>query len=185
MSSKMNRRDMLKAIGLFSAGGALNMNQVLMEIKSKPIIFRNNPEHKKPDKPLTAIVIGAGSRGNIYASYALKHPEQLKIVGVAEPIPFRQNRFKKKYDIREENCFVTWEHVFEKERFADVIIITTPDDLHYGPAMAGLPQGYHAILEKPVAQTWRECNDILKMSRKHNSIVAICHVLRYTPISEK
>ena len=33
----------------------------------------------------TAIVLGAGSRGNAYAHYSLSFPEQLQIVGVAEP----------------------------------------------------------------------------------------------------
>lgn len=185
MTAKLNRRDMLKAMGLFSAGSALGLKEVMAGIPSKPIVIDENPEHHTPEKPVTAIVIGAGSRGNIYASYALKYPEQLKIVGVAEPIPFRQERFKKKYDIKSENCFVTWEHVFEKKRFADVIIITTPDDLHYGPAMAGLAQGYDSILEKPVAQTWQQCKDILNQSKKYNNIVAICHVLRYTPYFRK
>ena len=31
----------------------------------------------------TAIVLGAGSRGNAYAHYSLSFPEQLQIVGVA------------------------------------------------------------------------------------------------------
>jgi len=41
-------------------------------------------------KPLTAIVIGAGNRGNVYAGYALKYPDELKIVGVAEPAPLQR-----------------------------------------------------------------------------------------------
>ena len=36
--------------------------------------------------PITAIVLGAGQRGaNVYAAYALSFPNELKIVGVAEP----------------------------------------------------------------------------------------------------
>ena len=33
-------------------------------------------------KPITAIVLGAGSRGTSYANYALAKPEQLQIVAV-------------------------------------------------------------------------------------------------------
>ena len=185
MTSRFNRRDMLKAMGMITAGSAFGFKEAFASIPAKPVRFGPNPAHKKPGEPLTAIVIGAGNRGNVYAAYALKHPDELKIVGFAEPIPFRSERFKNQYKIKDENCFVTWEHVFQRERFADVIIITTPDDLHYGPAMAGLAQGYDAILEKPVAQTWQECNDILKQSKKYNNIVAICHVLRYTPYFRK
>jgi hypothetical protein len=176
-----NRRDMLKAMGMLPLAGALKVKNSAGELPAMPIEIPKNPQHKKLAKPLTAIVIGAGTRGNIYASYAEKNPDELKIVGVAEPIPFRNNRFAKRYDIPEENRFVTWEHVFERPKFADIMIITTPDNLHYGPAMAGLPQGYDTILEKPVAQTWEQCKDILDASHKHKNIVAICHVMRYMP----
>lgn len=36
------------------------------------------------DKPVTAIVIGAGARGRTYASYSEHYPNSLKIVGVAD-----------------------------------------------------------------------------------------------------
>ena len=35
---------------------------------------------------LTAIIIGAGHRALTYASYAQEHPDQLRIVGVADPM---------------------------------------------------------------------------------------------------
>ena len=42
-------------------------------------------------KPITAIVIGAGDRGmRAYAPYALAHPEELQIVGVADPNRLRR-----------------------------------------------------------------------------------------------
>ena len=34
---------------------------------------------------VTAILIGAGARGQIYARYAQEHPEELRIIAVAEP----------------------------------------------------------------------------------------------------
>lgn len=107
------------------------------------------------------------------------------MVGVAEPIPYRRERISKAFNIPKEKQFVTWEHVFEVPKFADALFITTPDELHYGPAMAGLKAGYDLLLEKVIAQTWTECNDILKLAEEKNSIVAVCHVLRYTPYFKK
>jgi predicted dehydrogenase len=139
----------------------------------------------KMNSPLTAIVIGAGNRGNVYAGYALKYPDELKIVGVAEPIPYKNERFAKAHNIPDENRFPSWEYVFRKPKFADAVIITTPDSLHYGPAMAAIPMGYDMIVEKVVAQSWKQCNDILDAAVRYKSIVAVCHVLRYTPYFRK
>ncbi|MFA9277093.1 MAG: hypothetical protein ACEQR4_04580, partial [Rhodoluna sp.] len=36
-----------------------------------------------------------------------------------------------------------------------------------------------------IAQTWQECSDILAAAKKYNRIVAVCHVLRYTPYFRK
>ena len=175
-----NRRELLKSLGLVAATGPLTAGMPAEKEfthELAPLILNRD---KKPGKPVTAIVIGAGSRGwGAYSSYGLKYPDELQVVGVAEPIPYRRERMAKAFNIPEKHQFVTWEHVFELPKFADALIVTTPDDLHYGPAMAGLEQGYDMILEKVIAQSWKECNDILKLAVDKNAIVAVCHVLRY------
>ena len=78
-------------------------------------------------KPISAIVLGAGMRGaDAYAPYALAHPDQLDIVGVAEPDAVRRHRFAAAHDIAPANSFTTWQAVFERPKFADVVINTTP-----------------------------------------------------------
>lgn len=181
-----NRRELLKSLGLTVAAapltaGMADKRQVTNEIA--PISFSKD---RKPGKPVTAIVIGAGSRGwGAYSSYGLQYPDELQVVGVAEPIPYRRERMARAFNIPEKQQFVSWEHVFDVPKFADALIITTPDDLHYGPAMAGLDAGYDLLLEKVIAQTWKECNDILQLAEKKEAIVAVCHVLRYSPYFRK
>ncbi len=180
-NQKFGRREALKVIGKASlmvpfSGLELSAAHSIIEKQQQ-----QNNDDKKPAKPVTVIVIGAGNRGwGAYSSYGIKFPEELKVVGVAEPIPYRRERIAKAFDIPAENQFITWEDVFNKPKFADALFITTPDELHYGPAMAGLNKGYDLLLEKAIAQTWDQCNDILKLAEKKKSIVAVCHVLRYT-----
>ncbi|MBL7761840.1 MAG: hypothetical protein JNL23_00305 [Chitinophagaceae bacterium] len=47
-----------------------------------------NPLHKKLSKPVTAILIGAGHRGSIYADYAIKNPDEFTIVGVCHVLRY-------------------------------------------------------------------------------------------------
>lgn len=143
--------------------------------------FQSNSPIPQPLRPVTAITLGAGARGNTYGGYALSFPGELKIVGVAEPIPIRNERYSQWHQIPEGNRFTTWEHVFERPKFADAIIISTPDRLHYGPCMAALEMGYDILLEKPIAPSEQECRDILNLAKKTGRIVAVCHVLRYAP----
>ena len=179
--TKVNRRDLLKTLS-FSLGASLVLpvagfseSELTAETER---VFRSDLQL---DKPVTAITLGAGARGNVYGNYAVSYPKNLDIVGVAEPITIRNERYTKKHNIPESNRFDTWERVFERPKFADAIIITTPDNLHYGPCMKALEMGYDILLEKPISPSEKECRDILQSAKRNKRIVAVCHVLRYAP----
>ena len=129
---------------------------------------------------MKAILIGAGQRGLGYAKFAVNNPDKLEIVGVAEPVEERRNKVKEKYKIPEENCFTTWEHVFEREKFADAVFICTQDQLHYEPTLAAAEAGYHILLEKPMSPSPEECMKMAETAEKNNVKGVVCHVLRYS-----
>jgi len=177
----ISRRQLLKTLGVATGAAVLtgfrddfDEHQVIPELSS-------NPLHVKPARAITVITLGAGNRGNVYGNFALSYPDELDVVGVAEPIPLRNERYTKKHNIPEANRFTTWEQVFQKPKFADAVLITTPDNLHYGPCMAALKAGYDVLLEKPISPSEKECRDILALAKKTGRIVAVCHVLRYAP----
>ncbi|GHV44932.1 oxidoreductase [Clostridia bacterium] len=133
------------------------------------------------DRPITTILIGAGQRGRIYASYALDNPNEMRVVGVAEPIEGLRRETVGKYDIPAENVFSTWEDVFAREKFADAVMICTQDKMHYAPAMAAIERSYDILLEKPISPEPSECAAIAGAAEKRGVKVVVCHVLRYTP----
>ncbi|MEN8203016.1 MAG: Gfo/Idh/MocA family oxidoreductase [Bacteroidota bacterium] len=180
-----NRRDLLKTFSAAVVGTAVTIPAHVKANHPTLPEYLINKRYRKPGEPVTAVVLGAGNRGNVYASYAEKYPDELKIVGVAEPVEHKRKTFAKRYSIPIKHQWITWEHALEIPKFADALIITTPDHLHYGPAMQGMELGYDLLLEKVMAQTWQECKDILHQSKKQDSIVAICHVLRYTSYFRK
>lgn len=178
----MNRRNLIKTLTL-SLGGAIISTETLGKIADDTFLYQLpvNPLHKPIAKAVTAITLGAGNRGNVYGGYAKNFPNDLKIIGVAEPNTYRNDKYAKNHSIAKENRFNTWEDVFKRPKFADAIIITTPDNLHYGPCMKALEMGYDILLEKPIAPTEKECRTILAAAKKAGTIVAVCHVLRYAP----
>ena len=132
-------------------------------------------------EPITAVVLGAGSRGEIYASYAREHPEELKIVAVAEPREDRRRLLARAHGIPEENCFASWEELLARPRMADAAFVCTLDDQHTRPAVEALHRGYHVLLEKPMSNREEECRAIEAAAAESGRTLAVCHVLRYTP----
>ncbi|MGN6294600.1 MAG: Gfo/Idh/MocA family protein [Chitinophagaceae bacterium] len=180
-SSRWSRRNILKAFGITVGGTFFPFSLWGKNETGEHLILPDNPLHRPLAKPVTAITLGAGARGNVYGDYAVEYPDQLDIVGVAEPIAIRNERYAKKHAIADANRFQTWEDVFKKPKFADAVIISTPDQLHYGPCIAALKMGYNVLLEKPISPSEKECRDILELTKKTGKVVAVCHVLRYAP----
>src|SRR5262245_52926870 len=79
------------------------------------------------DRPVSVILIGAGSRGSNYADFAKKNPHEMKVVAVADPNVYRLQKMARIHKVISYDCFETWEDVFKRERFADAVIIATPD----------------------------------------------------------
>jgi len=131
------------------------------------------------------LVIGAGGRGTGYAEHAKEHPGLARIVGVAEPRDHYRNHLAKRHSIPGGNVLRDWKEAARRPRFADAVIIGTPDALHTGPAVAFARQGYHMLLEKPMAPTAAECKAIVREVKKARIILAVGHVMRYTVYTRK
>ena len=145
----MNRKEFLKRLGMLTVGASLigvDVNAMTQEPGEaaapdaparKPnrthpdLDFPVRPLKAQTDRPITAIIIGAGSRGTTYGKYASQFPETMKIVGVSDTNAFRKSRTRKAHNIPAENCFGDFHDVFKREKFADAVIIATPDNLHF------------------------------------------------------
>ena len=136
-------------------------------------------------KPVTAIIVGAGHRSITYGDYSFEHPDDLKIVGIADPNEVRRKMTAERYGFSEEFCFESAEELAKVPRFADVIINGTMDHQHFETAVPLLEKGYDMLLEKPFSVSLEEMQKLLAVIRKNGNKVMICHVLRYSTFYRK
>lgn len=137
-------------------------------------------------KPVTFCVIGAGDRGRTYASYLADHPQDARLVAVAEPRAFYRHDMAARHNIPDQYIFKDWRQVASlEESIADAVIITTQDAMHTTPALSLIDKGYDVLLEKPMAPTKQECQQIVQAAIAKKIIFSVCHVLRYTPYTQK
>jgi len=131
--------------------------------------------------PLRILLFGAGSRGrDAYGRYALEHPDEVKIVAVAEPHPVRRKQFARAHGIPPHRQFPGWEEALAGGKIADAVINATQDEMHHASALGAIAAGYDMLLEKPVAPTLPQTLDILRAAEQAGHILMISHVLRYT-----
>ena len=132
-----------------------------------------------------AILIGAGDRGQVYASYALKNPDKLSIVAVADPNESRRDKVAKAHGIGPSSRFDEWEDILSQPQMAEGAIIATQDNQHVEPAVKALELGYEVLLEKPMALNINDCEILVETSKKTGRTLNVCHVLRYTNFFSK
>lgn len=135
---------------------------------------------------ITAVLIGAGQRGaQVYAEYALTHPNELRIVAVAESDAARREAFARRHQIERGFVFDDWKPLLEKGKIADCAMICTQDRMHTEPVKQALKSGYHVMCEKPMSPSARDCIEMGKLAKKYDRTLTICHVLRYSPFFTK
>src|SRR5699024_3416817 len=127
-------------------------------------------------------LIGAGQRGkDVYGAYALKYPENIEFVAVAEPNEIKRKEFSENHNISSDYQFRSWNELLSEDKFCDALIIATPDNTHFEPARLALKKGYDLLLEKPMSNNPKECMELGSIAKEKDSVFMICHVLRYTP----
>jgi predicted dehydrogenase len=134
---------------------------------------------------ITLLIIGAGNRGAGYATAAQLQPERVRIAGVAEPRAHYRQAIAQTYGVPAANVFADWREAASRPRFADAVVIATPDALHVEPAIAFARLGYAMLLEKPMAPNAEDCRRIVDAVEASGVIFAVGHVLRYTPYTRQ
>jgi len=63
----------------------------------------------------------------------------------------------------------------------DAVVIATPAATHYEIAKACLDAGRHVLVEKPLAFTSGECDDLIERAAKKNLVLMVGHTFLYSP----
>ena len=115
---------------------------------------------------VTFSVVGLGGRASAYLSALQElYPNEHQVVAVADPDPVKQARARNDYGLQDNQIFDTDLDLMEQPRLSDVAIVATQDKLHLRDIRGLLAKGYDLILEKPVATTLEELQEIAAVSK--------------------
>ncbi len=134
-------------------------------------------------EPIRVALLGAGSRGgkHIYADWARNHPDEMKLVAVAEPNDDKRNAVIAEHRIDQEYAVKDWQDLFKKPLEIDAVIIATQDQMHKQAILAAIDHDYHILCEKPIVTNEADAKEIAKKSAGFSKVFVISHVLRYSP----
>jgi predicted dehydrogenase len=107
------------------------------------------------------------------------------VVAVADPRPSARKEVAEMHGIPADRQYENWQQMLAEPRLSDVLINTTMDREHVSSACAGMKQGYHMLLEKPLATNLEDARQIDRVRQDTNRIVSVCHSLRHHSVYER
>jgi predicted dehydrogenase len=124
--------------------------------------------------PLRVAVVGAGHLGRIHARIAAGLDE-FELVAVADPVEAARNSVAQEAKTRAVADYR--ELVGEVE----AAIVAAPTTLHHSIGMELLGCGIPLLIEKPIALTSEQANDLVTLARQKNVALQVGHVERFNP----
>ncbi|TAI61045.1 Gfo/Idh/MocA family oxidoreductase [Bradyrhizobium sp. Leo170] len=120
-------------------------------------------------------VIGAGVMGSNHARVLAGLPE-VTLVGIVDPLAEHRARAVALVGCR---AFATLDELLAEG--VDAVTIAAPTHLHHEIALTCIAQNVHILVEKPVASTVEEGNDIVTAARQAGVTLMVGHVERFNP----
>lgn len=124
---------------------------------------------------LRAGVIGAGAFGEIHIA-AYQSLSDVEVVAICDSSPRRLREVATKYRI--PHRFTDFEELCARKDI-DLVSIATPEESHLAPVRAAAKNGKHVLLEKPIATSLLDAENILAASEKAGIILMVGHILRF------
>jgi predicted dehydrogenase len=123
---------------------------------------------------LRVAVIGAGHLGRIHARIAASLQE-LELVAVADPVEEARRSVAEECRTR---AVADYNELIGK---IDAAIIATPTASHHAIGMELLVAGVPLLVEKPLAPTLADANELVELARRQNLVLQVGHVERFNP----
>lgn len=131
----------------------------------------------KSDGPVRVGVIGVGALGQNHARlYA--QTEGACLVGVYDADPARAAQIAQQYGTK---AYPTLEELAAEIDAASVVV---PTDLHHAVAGTLIDRGIHLLVEKPIAATMEEAEDLVARAQVRKVILQVGHIERFNPVMQ-
>ena len=123
-------------------------------------------------------LVGAGRAGKVHARSLVKHVTAGALVGIVDPVPDVLNSTAEQFGV--EARFASLEAALAWGQF-DAVAITTPTFTHKSLAVTAAEAGKHVFLEKPMALTLGECDEIIAAAERSGVFLQIGFMRRFAP----
>lgn len=111
----------------------------------------------------------------------------LKLVAVCDIEPLQMEKLLAKHGLEEDNTigrYTDYQTMIEEKK-PDLVAIATESGSHAKIALYCIHRGIHCIIEKPIAMSMKDADQIISSAREKNVKVSACHQNRFNVAVQK
>ena len=138
-----------------------------------------------PGRKLGWAVVGLGSLAINQILPAFAKCEKSKVVALVSGDPQKANKLALRYGVDPKNIYNYQNYDTLRDNPAvDIIYIVLPNVMHAEYTIRGAAAGKHVLSEKPMANTPKDCQEMIDASRKANRMLMVAYRVRYEPFNQ-
>jgi predicted dehydrogenase len=126
------------------------------------------------NKQIRTGVIGVGNMGQHHARVCATLPGS-RLMGVADPDRQRAATIAARYEV---HAYTDYRQLLDK---VEAVCIAAPTTLHHEIGLACLEHGLHVLIEKPLASSAAEAQDLVTAAQRLAKVLQVGHVERFNP----
>ena len=132
-------------------------------------------------KKLNIAICGLGRYGT-YLAEGLETAEYCRLAGIITGTPLKAEQWKKKYNIPEKNIYNYQSFdTIAGNKDIDLVYVVLPNSMHKEYTIRAAKAGKHVIVEKPMAITAKDCEEMIAACKEAGVQLALGYRLHYEP----
>ena len=125
---------------------------------------------------LRAAVIGVGAMGGNHAR-VYNELEGVELAAVADADIQRGESVGRRFKVP---VYGDYREMLERENL-DLVSVAVPTSLHHPVTLEAIARGIHVLVEKPIASTVEQAQEMIERARQRNLHLAVGHIERFNP----
>jgi len=130
--------------------------------------------------PVNVAVIGVGAFGRNHARvyHQLQQSGEVRLVGVMDPHTARADSVAREFGCR---SFGSIDQMLTTHSEIQAASVAVPTVLHLEVARSLMESGVDVLIEKPLAATLAEADELLALAKQHDRVAQVGHLERFNP----
>lgn len=127
---------------------------------------------------INVAIIGAGAISNAHISAYMKFPERCRIVAVVDVYMEKAQKRIEEYGLHDAVAVADYHELLQND--IDLVSICTPPYTHASIACDFMKAGKHVLVEKPMASSLEEADQMLKAAQDNGTLLSVIAQNRFT-----